>query len=150
MDHTFVMNKINLLFTRVLNRVPKFWRIFFNFELYLTTVTLLKKKMEMIQLFLVGLCCTTLKDQLRRVVNVSAFRLIQYRKSKTKVLIFTNQSAGEYHQEPMRTQGQQNTIDQLASDFGLNLIGWESGAKYPDQSHRSKAKSKCSWITFDF
>ena len=54
--------------------------------------------------------------------NVSAFRLVQYRKSKTKVLIFANQSAGEYHQEPMRTQGQQNTIDQLASDFGLNLI----------------------------
>lgn len=88
----------------------------------MTTVTLLKKKMEMIQLFLVGLCCTTLKDQLRRVVNVSAFRLIQYRKSKTKVLIFANQGAGEYHQEPVRTQGQQNTIDQLAIDFGLNLI----------------------------
>ena len=76
--------------------------------------------MEMIQLFLVGLCCTTLKDHLRRVVNVSAFRLVQYRKSKTKVLIFANQSAVEYHQEPMRTQ--KNTIDQLASDFGLNLI----------------------------
>ena len=88
----------------------------------MTTVTLLKK-MEMIQLFLVGLCCTTLKDQLRRVVNVSAFRLVQYRKRKTKVLIFANESAGEYHQEPMRTQGQQNTINQLASDFGLNLIG---------------------------
>ena len=40
--------------------------------------------MEMIQLFLVGLCCTTLKDHLRRVVNVSAFRLVQYRKSKQK------------------------------------------------------------------
>ena len=88
--------------------------------------------MEMIQLFLVGLCCTTLKDQLRRVVNVSAFRLIQYRKSKTKVPIFANQSAGEYHQEPVRTQGQQNTIDQLAIDFGLNLIDWESSAKFPD------------------
>ena len=77
--------------------------------------------MEIIQLFLVGLCCTTLKDQLRRVVNVSAFRLIQYRKSKTKVLIFANQGAGEYHQEPVR-----------ASDFGLNLIDWESSAKFPD------------------
>ena len=93
--------------------------------------------MEMIQLFLVGLCCTTLKDQLRRVVNVSAFRLIQYRKSKTKVLIFANQSAGEYHQEPVRTQGQQNTII-IMTIFNEETFSLKSGLQKGPQKLKIK------------
>lgn len=92
--------------------------------------------MEMIQVVLVGLCCTTLKDQLRRVVNVSAFRLIQYRKSKTKVLIFANQSAGEYHQDQWELKGSKTRlnnsllilvwiwlIEKVARNFQTNHIG---------------------------
>ena len=119
--------------------------------------------MEMIQVVLVGLCCTTLKDQLRRVVNVSAFRLIQYRKSKTKVLIFANQSAGEYHQDQWELKGSKTRlnnsllilvwiwlIEKVARNFQTNHIGVRQNQSVPGLLLTFNTFAKLSVTTFVF
>lgn len=115
----------------------------------------------MIQVVLVGLCCTTLKDQLRRVVNVSAFRLIQYRKSKTKVLIFANQSAGEYHKDQWELKGSKTRltnslvilvwiwlIEKVARNFQTNHIGVRQNQSVPGLLLTLNTFAKFSVTTF--
>ena len=63
--------------------------------------------------------------------------------TKTKVIMTANQKLGKYEMEPLRTQSKtgklaiwnvKNTNDQLSLVLVLNLIGWESGTSFLDQS----------------
>lgn len=77
--------------------------------------------------------------------------LDDFRRTKTKVITIANESEGRHHCQPVRTQSKSwqsawNAGDQIT--VGLNLICWESAARFLGQSQSKVTQNQSSHGVF--